>query len=122
MAKTPTAVRVHLSLDLSELKTLLLISDATYDARLTLLLSAAKEAADLWCQNEFLDDDGVTVTIPDMVKMGVVMWCKVRLAFRDPTVLQDEARHIRKVYRTLEHAETAVQREYWTPWKVPVGF
>lgn len=122
MATTPTAVRDHLDLDLAELKTLLVISDSTYDARLTLLLSAGKHAADLACLNEFLEDDGVTVSIPDMVKLGVVYWVKARLAFRDPAVLSEGARYIRKTYRSLDKAEEAVKREYWYPFHVPQGF
>lgn len=68
---TPTAIRDRSTTDIHLVKSHLRIVDAdtTFDTILTLYLGAAKELADLYCQNPFTVS-GAPVDIP----MGVELW------------------------------------------------
>jgi len=69
------AVVDRLDLDLAEMKAYLGVTVATYDDLLTDLFGAAKEIADEYLNNEFLDpDDGSELPIPGPVKYGVYTW------------------------------------------------
>lgn len=76
-----TAVQTRLVLDLTETKSLIGISVSTYDDILQIMLDSAKEAADNYMNNPFLNDDGTDGEIPSKVKLGVVRW--VAMEFRE---------------------------------------
>ena len=68
------AIQDRLTITLDEAKAHLKISTSTaqLDTNLTNAVSAVKDLADAFCQNDFLDEDGVTqLPIPDAVRL----WC-----------------------------------------------
>lgn len=71
-----TAIQDRLTIDLDEVKEFLRIdeSNTSFDVTLTTLIEASKQAADAYCQNEFLDDDGTELDIPAKVKFWCLTW------------------------------------------------
>jgi hypothetical protein len=68
---TPTAVRDRSTTDLAKIKDHLRINltDTSHDVQLTELLEAAKEQADMYCQNIFTT--GIPKTVETWIRMQV---------------------------------------------------
>lgn len=60
------------------LKAYLGVSGSAEDASLQLWLASATDAADRFLNNDFVDDAGSDIPIPDAVRLGVFEW--IRLA------------------------------------------
>lgn len=71
-----TAIQDRLTITLAEVKSFLKIdSDLTaFDNILSTMIPASKEAADEYCQNDFLNDDGTDAAIPSSVKIWCLSW------------------------------------------------
>jgi hypothetical protein len=88
-----TAVTDRSGIDLAFVKPLLRLAkdDAVWDAQLTLFVEEALEVADTYCNNPFVDADGVEMKIPARVRNGVVEW--VRTRFDAIKIDEDADRH-----------------------------
>lgn len=69
------AVVDRLSLTLSEVKEYLKVDGNSEDVTLATLLAAAKDAADLYLNNDFVDSTGDPLDIPAVVKLWVLQYC-----------------------------------------------
>ena len=92
---------------------------------LTLMLDAAKEAADAFLNNSFesVDGDGVVTEdpIPSMVKAGVLQWAAFNAARRDPTITSRKASALAETYASKTEGDMNVRRTFWAPFRLMPG-
>lgn len=69
------AVQDRLVITDEEAREYLRVDAGDDSATLSILLDAAKEQADLYLNNPFLDEDGNELPIPERVKMWCLQWC-----------------------------------------------
>lgn len=70
-----TAVQDRLALSVAEVKSYLKIEEDGEDADVAILLQSAKEKADDFLNNPFLNADGTEKDIPDTVKLWCMKYC-----------------------------------------------
>lgn len=121
MSLNTTAVFDRLDLDADGAMELLGVPESQR-ALFTIQFNAAKQAADNYCNNEFLDEDGAEAAIPDLVKMGVLMWLTAKIDLRPPGLLEDVARDLRKKYASDLEILDAIRKEYWCSYRFEPGF
>lgn len=88
-----TAIQDRLALDLADAKAFIGVVEDDYDVQITLYLESAKEKADAYINNPFLDTDGSELSIPSTIKEGVLeyvyaRWCELNAREREELDLQ----------------------------------
>lgn len=79
----PTAIQDRLVLSIDQVKDALDITGDSDDFLLNTSLAAAKIDADAYCNNPFEDDDGIELSIPETITIGVIFWIKTVLGIKD---------------------------------------
>tara|TARA_Y100000593_G_scaffold81692_1_gene152963 strand:- start:675 stop:1043 length:369 start_codon:yes stop_codon:yes gene_type:complete len=110
------AVTDRLTLTLSEVKDYVGVSDSSEDDFLNTLITAVKQAADLYLNNPFLDSAGVAADIPDLVKLGCFVWISREFQRRTPGVTMARAGELAEKYASEEEIGHDVRR-HWQPYR-----
>jgi hypothetical protein len=112
------AIQDRLTLSLEETKRFLRLplSETTHDSSLQLLMASVVQAADLYCNNDFEDDDGVELDIPELVKLGCLVWMDAEFKKRPPGVRSHRAGDVAITY-DLSVVPTEVVR-HWQPYRL----
>ena len=110
------AVTNRLTLSLSDAKDYLGVADTSEDSYITDLITASKQAADLYLNNPFLDANGDEEAIPELVKLGCLVWISREFARRTPGVTMSKAGDLSEKYASVEEIGQDVRR-HWQPYR-----
>jgi len=115
-----TAVQERLVISDAELTGYLGVTDPS-DPVLLVMLQAAKEAADAYCNNPFLNSDGVEVAIPEGVKLGVLRWVEQELKKQPIGVTSERAGDLARTYSAGAMAIHEAALSHWRRYRVVPG-
>lgn len=90
--------------------------DTADDFTLQLSLEGAMEQADLYLNNPFTKD-GVDLTIPSAVKLGVFTFALQDALRTDPSIASKSSSRISESYRTPEEAVVSIRERYWSMYR-----
>jgi len=110
------AVTDRLTLALSDVKDYVGVADTSEDTFLNNLITAAKQAADLYLNNPFLDSDGEAAAIPELVKLGCLVWISREFQRRTPGVTMSRAGELTEKYASEAEIGHDVRR-HWQPYR-----
>lgn len=104
-------------------RTKLTDADAT---ELEAYFDSAKEAADEYLNNPFVDDDENDLALPARVELGVYLLVQAEYALsiesRTDAMTSVKTHMLAVTYASPEEARMAVQDRYWAPWRLVPGF
>lgn len=82
-----------------------------YDGQFDVFLNAAMQSADLYCNNPF-EAEGVELSIPDAVKLGVFTLAAFMFERTSPGVSSDKSSRIAKTYKSFQSVKESVEDLY----------
>lgn len=109
-----TAIQTRSDVNLAAVKDFLDISGTAHDSKLTTILAGVKSLADIWVDNDFLDDDGENEDIPPYIDRWILR--KVAAEFNHPEsgVVNESAQGIGSITLTDEDKKELLGA--WSPY------
>ena len=104
-------------------RTKLLDADAD---ELEAYFDSAKEAADLYLNNPFVDEDDVDIALPARVALGVYHLVQAEYSLsvegRSDAMTSVKTHMLAVTYASPEDARMAVENRFWAPYRLVPGF
>lgn len=97
------------------------VADEAHDFILGLMLGAAKQAADTYLNNPFLDIAGLELDIPTPVEIGVLQWAAYNARRKDSTITSKKAGALAETYASPEVATMEIGRAHWAMYRFLPG-
>lgn len=117
------AVKERSTVDLEKLKSFIYMptSITADDVILELSLEAAKEAADSYLNNPFLDPDDNEEPIPASVEMGVLVYAAFEADRQSPGIASKRTDRLAETYRATGEVAGEIESRHWWYYRINPG-